>query len=452
MSRNTFLRFCAVAAFAAVALLSAGGMHGPLQSPVARADEPPNGGKPSGIGILALIGPQVPLTQSFSQEVRGDYVAAGIGMRNKGFGTINIALPAGSTKVKAFLYWQIIRDTAGSAPATGTMNGTGITGTLLGSSGSPCWGGTLIDVFRADVTSIAVNGANVLTNFPSGDTDGHNPFTPPTTFPLLEGASLVVVFQNPAFDFNTVVIKDGAQTFDAQTVATSFGNFTAAPSNATDQAAQTTYIVGDGQAIFAGDQASFNSTIVAGPTSAVKPADAFDGADGIAFYPTTGLWDTLNLNVSSFFTPGVATPASADITAGTGTDCLTWGAQVLSVKTHQAAGIDIKPGSFPNSINLGNKGVIPVAILSTPSFNATTVNPATVCFGDAENTAQRDCTEAHGMGHPEDVNGDGLMDLVLHYETDQTGIDPTDTQACLTGVTFANIPVEGCDSVRIVGS
>jgi len=148
----------------------------------------------------------------------------------------------------------------------------------------------------------------------------------------------------------------------------------------------------------------------------------------------------------------VATPASADITAGTGTDCLTWGAQVLSVKTHQAAGIDIKPGSFPNSINLGNKGVIPVAILSTPSFNATTVNPATVCFGDAENTAQRDCTEAHGMGHPEDVNGDGLMDLVLHYETDQTGIDPTDTQACLTGVTFANIPVEGCDSVRIVGS
>ncbi len=34
--------------------------------------------------------------------------------------------------------------------------------------------------------------------------------------------------------------------------------------------------------------------------------------------------------------------------------------------------IDIKPGSYPNSINLGNNGVIPVAILSSWEFDATT--------------------------------------------------------------------------------
>jgi hypothetical protein len=110
--------------------------------------------------------------------------------------------------------------------------------------------------------------------------------------------------------------------------------------------------------------------------------------------------------------------------------------------------IDIKPGSFPNSINLKNRGVIPVAILSTAEFDATTVNPSTVCFGDADAPAQRDCTEAHGKGHLQDVNADGRLDMVLHYETRETGIDAGDTEACLTGATIDGQAIEGCDSVR----
>jgi hypothetical protein len=109
--------------------------------------------------------------------------------------------------------------------------------------------------------------------------------------------------------------------------------------------------------------------------------------------------------------------------------------------------IDIKPGSSTNPIKLSSKGVTPVAILSN-SFDATTVNPATVCFGDAENPSQRDCTEAHGKGHIEDVDGDGDLDLVLHFDTTATGIDLGDTQACLTGATFDGTPIQGCDVVR----
>lgn len=106
--------------------------------------------------------------------------------------------------------------------------------------------------------------------------------------------------------------------------------------------------------------------------------------------------------------------------------------------------IDIKPGSDPNSINPRSKGVIPVAILSTATFNATTVDPLSVTFGPGG------ASEVHNKGHVEDVNGDGKPDLVLHFATEQTGIKNGDDQACLTGKTAGGLSIQGCDSVRII--
>jgi uncharacterized delta-60 repeat protein len=102
----------------------------------------------------------------------------------------------------------------------------------------------------------------------------------------------------------------------------------------------------------------------------------------------------------------------------------------------------------PNTIRLRNIGVITVALLTTPDLDATTADPDTVCFGDAEDPDQRDCTEAHSRGHIRDVDDDGDLDLVLHYETQQTGIDAGDREACLTGNLFDGTPIEGCDSIR----
>ena len=109
--------------------------------------------------------------------------------------------------------------------------------------------------------------------------------------------------------------------------------------------------------------------------------------------------------------------------------------------------IDIKPGGGVNPIKLSSRGVVPVAVLSTESFDATTVSPSTVCFGD-DNPSERDCTEAHGRGHLEDVNGDGKTDLVLHYEIAETGIDAGDQTACLSATTFVGASIEGCDSIE----
>ncbi len=111
--------------------------------------------------------------------------------------------------------------------------------------------------------------------------------------------------------------------------------------------------------------------------------------------------------------------------------------------------IDIKPGSSQNPINLKGNGVIPVAVLSTSTFDATRISLQTVCFGDAETPSQRICREAHGRLHVQDVNGDRRPDVILHFRIQATGIDIGDTNACLTGKTDRGISFQGCDTVRV---
>lgn len=109
--------------------------------------------------------------------------------------------------------------------------------------------------------------------------------------------------------------------------------------------------------------------------------------------------------------------------------------------------IDIHPGSTPNPVNPGSKGKIPVAILSTADFRAAeVVDRASVTFGrtgDEKSQADSGCK-------PEDVNGDGLLDLVGHFETNLTGFLPGDVRGWLKGKTKKGQLFIGSDSVIIV--
>ena len=107
--------------------------------------------------------------------------------------------------------------------------------------------------------------------------------------------------------------------------------------------------------------------------------------------------------------------------------------------------IDIKPGSFPNSINPSSKGVIPVAILSTQSFNAPAkVDRLSLTFG--RNGNEKSLTRAV----LQDVNNDGLPDVLCFFDTQKAQFQPGDVQGVLKGMMTDSVPIRGSDSVRIV--
>lgn len=118
------------------------------------------------------------------------------------------------------------------------------------------------------------------------------------------------------------------------------------------------------------------------------------------------------------------------------------GSQTVTVKPY-AIIVDIKPGSLTNVVNFKNKGVVPVAVLTTSDFDATTLNVASLKFGPGG------AAEAHGKGHPEDVDHDGDIDLMLHFDTQATGLTNTDGSAMLVGTTLSGVPVAGSDVLNV---
>jgi beta-glucanase (GH16 family) len=89
--------------------------------------------------------------------------------------------------------------------------------------------------------------------------------------------------------------------------------------------------------------------------------------------------------------------------------------------------------------NQGN-GVIPVVLLTTDSFDATTVDHKTVTLGEAYE-AHIDKKTGEPRRHEEDADGDGDIDLVFHFRYNETGL-PCDPEVIpFNGWTFDGQPI-----------
>ncbi len=187
--------------------------------------------------------------------LRGNYVQASTGLRFVSSGSLNLTgLPGGSGAyvAKAYLIYSVIASS--SMPAM-QLNGSPVTGVLVGSAPSPCWGDPNIYTYIADVTSIVrANGDGIYTLSgyynPSGD-------PPPGG---TDGATLVAIYCEPDYGGTPpkdVVIYLGAYSLTDGEECDTWGDitdldslqWTTANFNATNpvSSAKLTVLFADGQ-------------------------------------------------------------------------------------------------------------------------------------------------------------------------------------------------------------
>jgi len=143
-------------------------------------------------------------------------------------------------------------------------------------------------------------------------------------------------------------------------------------------------------------------------------------SDGVQFS-----WDTTGVPEGTYTLKACADIVSGEIIVDN--NCLETTVELREGLSVTPVFIDINPGSCPNSFNVKNNGVLPVAVLGTMDFDVTTIDPGSIrltrepvdCFvqpirwscEDVATPFEGELCDCH------DLNGDGYMDLTLKFDT-----------------------------------
>jgi hypothetical protein len=101
----------------------------------------------------------------------------------------------------------------------------------------------------------------------------------------------------------------------------------------------------------------------------------------------------------------------------------------------------VRPSGGSPDVNLKSGGSVSVVLYSNSNLDATTVT----------NLMMGAATEAHATIHPEDLDGDGLLDAVLHFPQKNIGLSCGDTTATLNGQTPDGRSFSATGAVNVVG-
>jgi len=109
--------------------------------------------------------------------------------------------------------------------------------------------------------------------------------------------------------------------------------------------------------------------------------------------------------------------------------------------------IDVYPGDSSNVINLNSRGKFQVAILSSPTFDATHVAVNTIHFGGAPVSQNK---QGKYVAAPFDVDGDGVLDFVVEFDTKYLTLNASDNLGFLEGQTVDGSLFHGADVVTVL--
>lgn len=106
--------------------------------------------------------------------------------------------------------------------------------------------------------------------------------------------------------------------------------------------------------------------------------------------------------------------------------------------------VSIKPGSDPAPMNVRSSGVTPVAVLGSAALDVQSLDILSARFGP--NAISQSFSASF-----QDVNRDGILDVVFHFRTDGSGIKCGDSSVVLTVKTKDGNPLAGSGAIKTVG-
>lgn len=106
--------------------------------------------------------------------------------------------------------------------------------------------------------------------------------------------------------------------------------------------------------------------------------------------------------------------------------------------------MDIRPGRYPNNINVSRKKNLWIAILTSEDFDATTVDSTSVRLGPNGAGINR-------TPRVVDTDGDGDNGLKLRFGVSEIGISCGDTELSLSASTFDGTQIVATDSIVTTG-
>lgn len=127
---------------------------------------------------------------------------------------------------------------------------------------------------------------------------------------------------------------------------------------------------------------------------------------------------------------------------------------------------DLKPASCPNSLNLNSKGILPAAVLGTPDFEVTTIDPSSLRLQGVpplrwswEDVSTPFVGPADNCGECTLQGADGWLDMTLKFDKEAVvaALGGLQDGACIKVSLKGNLreefggsPIYGADSVKII--
>lgn len=124
---------------------------------------------------------------------------------------------------------------------------------------------------------------------------------------------------------------------------------------------------------------------------------------------------------------------------------LAWSVSLTGQGRPVAASIDIKPGSAIKTIDR-HATAIPLAILGSETVDVKRLDLTTITLAGAPVLAHGDGTL---QGALEDVNRDGVLDLIVPIDAARLQISSVDATAVMRAFDFDGVEYRGTDSISL---